>query len=95
MQFPVSSGQHHRKGEDWRPVSPTPPPSVPVPQKKLEIPVPVALPSIPVIPTSSIPLPPEPANPMGSLIQPQIELSIQSPNTSVGQTLTVSGNVSM
>lgn len=53
IQFPVSSGQHHRKGEEWLPVSP--------PTEK----EPDALPSgaslVSTVSTSSIPLPIEPA----------------------------------
>lgn len=43
MQFPVSSGQQHRKGEEWKPVSP--------PAKKTEEKV------VPIPPPSNIPLP--------------------------------------
>lgn len=77
MQFPVSSGQHHRKGEEWRPVSPTPPP-----QKNQEKTAPAVAQPI-AVPTSSIPLPPEPvvAPPVSTLIQPQatpIEVEYQA-----------------
>lgn len=76
MQFPVSSGQHHRKGEDWRPGSPTPTMKI---GKTVPVTVPIAVPVVaPVaaptvssiampqiitpttVPTSSIPLPPDP-----------------------------------
>lgn len=88
MQFPVSSGQHHRKGEEWRPVSP---PSTKKEEKVIPAvmptTVPVVIPTVvPVrtpaaVPTSSIPLPPEPTplplsnfNSLSSTIQPHPEL---------------------
>lgn len=53
MQFPVSSGQQHRKGEEWQPVSP--------PQKKAEEKEKPVTPEISTpaatVPTSNIPLP--------------------------------------
>ncbi|CAG9865315.1 unnamed protein product [Phyllotreta striolata] len=59
IQFPVSSGQHHRKGEEWLPVSPPvekkpdPAPSTAVPLAIMEAPAPVKAPVPPA------PLPPE------------------------------------
>ncbi|CAH1100438.1 unnamed protein product [Psylliodes chrysocephalus] len=53
IQFPVSSGQHHRKGEEWLPVSP--------PTEKEPDALPSGVSLVSTVSTSSIPLPIEPA----------------------------------
>ncbi|KAJ8919196.1 hypothetical protein NQ315_012184 [Exocentrus adspersus] len=50
MQFPVSSGQQHRKGEEWLPVSPPP-------MKKIEENKPVPAETSTAAPAGNIPLP--------------------------------------
>lgn len=93
IQFPVSSGQQHRKDEEWRPVSP---PTASKNEKKV---VPV-IPQ-PVIPTSSIPLPPEPT-PKPNVISVETEVQntsqqlsiVTSNNTPSTQPFNILANVS-
>lgn len=128
IQFPVSSGQHHRKGEEWRPVSP---PSTKKEEKivPVVIPTPVAVvnpvtvPAVlqtniqavkptnaPIVmptpvPTSSIPLPPDPTpilkpltnfNVPGTTIpQPELGISATSNNNLPAQNFGMALNVSM
>ncbi|XP_056640314.1 protein Son isoform X1 [Diorhabda sublineata] len=70
IQFPVSSGQHHRKGEEWMPVSPPP-------EKKTDI-LPNASVTIPPVTntisnTINIPLPLEQAPPSTKLASAPIK----------------------
>lgn len=98
MQFPVSSGQHHRIGEEWRPVSPSP-----VANSKTGKVVPKIV--VSTIPTSSIPLPPDPSSistldsiSTETTTQPQSEKSHSSFPSSEkiqsGLSITTSSNVS-
>lgn len=92
IQFPVSSGQHHRKGEEWRPVSPSP---APAKEEKTIAPVtPI------IVPTSCIPLPPDPTpkptisyNQMESVVQQQ-QSDFEAPNA-IATAFTISANVSI
>lgn len=69
MQFPVSSGQQHRKTEsEWVPVSPKKPEIVPLPPVQLPPPVPV----VPVpVPSEPVPVPP-PLQPPGPQVFPSL-----------------------
>lgn len=117
MQFPVSSGQHHRKGEDWGHGSSTPTMKI---EKTVPVTVPIAVPVVaPVVvptvssialpqivmpttvPTSSIPLPPDPTpkrTSMESTVQQQAEHVTprnQPPNTITNATYGMTSIVSI